>query len=147
MALSPELTKLLNDFADSQPALRLPTQPAGKSNPKIGDAINEAIATATGEDASGLTYTPGTPSDWSPAPAQGAEALDQLAARTEAVETVASGAASAAGTAQSTAEDAENQAYTAGTPADWLTSAPTTLKAALDRLASAVEGLLAAPIP
>ena len=40
-----------------------------------------------------------------------------------------------------------DQAYSAGTPADWATSAPTTIKDALDRIASAVEGLLATPIP
>jgi hypothetical protein len=40
-----------------------------------------------------------------------------------------------------------DQAYSAGTPADWATSAPVTIKDALDRIASAVEGLLATPIP
>lgn len=46
MALSAEIVKLLNDFAESQPALRLPTEPWGKSNPKLGDALSGAITEA-----------------------------------------------------------------------------------------------------
>jgi len=38
-------------------------------------------------------------------------------------------------------------AYAAGTPADWATAAPTTVSEAIDRLATAVAGILAVPIP
>ncbi|MEM4379610.1 MAG: hypothetical protein QXL01_02855 [Thermoplasmatales archaeon] len=64
----------------------------------------------------------------------------------EVSDTATSALANAA-TAQSTAENAENQAYTAGTPADWAVSAPTTLKAAIDRIASALAAEIGVPIP
>lgn len=85
MALDPKIVKMLNDYADSQPALRLPTEPAGSSNPQLGTALDAALDSAA--------------------------------------------------------------AYSAGTPADWDTSAPETTKDAIDRLASAVAGLLAGPVP
>jgi hypothetical protein len=40
-----------------------------------------------------------------------------------------------------------DQSYTPSTGADWVDPDPTTVAAALDRIASAVAGLLAAPIP
>ena len=41
----------------------------------------------------------------------------------------------------------QNTAFTAGTPGNWAGSAPTQVKAAIDRLAAAVEGLLGHAIP
>lgn len=49
-------------------------------------------------------------------------------------------------TVQGAIDALKAQPYTAGTPADW-SGAPATLGAALDRLASAVAGLLGGPIP
>lgn len=115
MALDSTIKELLNKFADSQPALRIPGQPLGSSNIMLGDLLEEAL--------------------------DGGTAVDQTA-RDDA-----SQALTDAATAQSTAEDAENQAYTAGTPGDWATSAPTSLKAAIDRLASALAVELTTPIP
>ena len=37
--------------------------------------------------------------------------------------------------------------YTPAAPADWVNPDPTTIAAAIDRLAAAVAGLLSAPIP
>jgi hypothetical protein len=144
---------MLNKFADSQPALRYPNEPAGSSNPKLGDALAAALAAADSENATGTLYTPTTAPDWSPAPTPVQGALDQSGARltaTEAATTAAQGDATQAltdaSTAQSTAEDAENQAYTAN-GADWTDADPTTLKQAVDRLATAVAGLLVGTIP
>lgn len=53
----------------------------------------------------------------------------------------------AAAAAQADATAAESAAYTAGTPGDWDTAAPTTLKEALDRIASALAVAIAGPIP
>jgi hypothetical protein len=86
MTLDPKIKELLNKFADTQPALRLPEQPLEKSNIFLGDLLEQAV-------------------------------------------------------------NAQNQEFTAGTVGDWDTSAPATIKEALDRLASAVQGLLSAPIP
>jgi hypothetical protein len=70
-ALDPKVKDLLNKYADSQPALRLPGEPYGTSNVKLGDVI-EAAATQ---------YTPAVPADWNGAlPKTVAEALDRLAA-------------------------------------------------------------------
>ncbi len=44
-------------------------------------------------------------------------------------------------------DDAMGMKYTPATGADWVDADPTTIKAALDRLAAAVAGLLVAPIP
>lgn len=51
------------------------------------------------------------------------------------------------GSLTTTRPEAENIGYSPGTPADWAATAPTQVKQALDRIASAVEGLLGAPIP
>jgi len=122
MALDSRIKELLNKFADSMPALRIPGEPLASSNPMLGDIMEEAL--------------------------DGGTAIDQTArdAASDAQDD-ATQALTDAATAQSTAEDAENQAYTAGTPGDWATTAPATLKAAVDRLAAAVEGLLTNPIP
>lgn len=48
MALDPKLVKILDDFADSQPALQLPGEPSGSANPKLGTALDEAIDSAAG---------------------------------------------------------------------------------------------------
>jgi hypothetical protein len=40
-----------------------------------------------------------------------------------------------------------DQAYSAGTPADWATSAPVTIKSALDRISAALAAHLGTPIP
>lgn len=40
MSIDPRIVDLLNDFADSQPALRLPNEPYEKSNPMLGDLID-----------------------------------------------------------------------------------------------------------
>jgi len=122
MALDPRVKELLNKFADSMPALRIPGEPLASSNPMLGDIMEEAL--------------------------DGGTAVDQTArdAASDAQDD-ATQALSDAATAQSTAEDAENQAYTAGTPGDWATSAPVTLKAAVDRIASALAAELAVPIP
>ncbi len=44
-------------------------------------------------------------------------------------------------------DQAGQLSYTPGTPADWDAPAPTTVAEALDRLATAVEGLLGGAIP
>jgi hypothetical protein len=85
MALDPTLVKILDDFADSMIALRLPALPFGSSNPKIGTALDAAIK-AAGTAASDA-YTPTVPGDWSPAPTTTGDALDQEAARLSAAET------------------------------------------------------------
>lgn len=140
MSLDPKIVQLLNDFADSQPALRLPNEPWSSSNPKLGDALKSALDTADAENATGVAYTPGVGGNWSPAVTSAQGALDQLASRMVAAEGDIT-------TAQSTAEDAEGQVYTAGTPADWDTAAPATIKEALDRIASALAAEIAVPIP
>ena len=83
--LAPALVKLLNDFADSQIALRLPNLPLESSNPKLGDALETAFADAS--SAAGDAYAPTTPADWSPAPTTTGGALDQEAARLKTAET------------------------------------------------------------
>lgn len=45
------------------------------------------------------------------------------------------------------ADQAAALSYTPGTPGDWAPTAPTTQGEALDRLATAVAGLLGGPIP
>lgn len=72
MKLSQAIKTLLNKFADSQIALRLPGEPLEKSNPQLGDALD------------GLSdYTPATPGDWAGTPPKTVyEALDRLAAAT-----------------------------------------------------------------
>ena len=145
MALSAEIIKLLNDFADSQPALRLPGLPLGQSNPKLGDALNAQISAA--ETAAGTPYTATTPANWSPAPTNAGTALDQLAARVSTAQADATQGIGDAATAQSTAEDAQNQLYSPAVGANWVDADPVTLKEAVDRLAAAVQGLLSAPIP
>lgn len=136
MALDSVIKKLLNDFADSQPALRYPGKPLGTSNIQLGDLLEDALS----ESASEASYAPTTAGDWTPAPTTVSGALDQLADRVKTLE-------SDVATAQSTAEDAENQVYTAGTPGDWATAAPVTLKEAVDRIAAALAAETAAPIP
>jgi hypothetical protein len=70
MKLSATLKKLLNSFADSQIALRIPGEPLGSSNPKLGDAL-DALA----------DYEATTPADWAgAAPTTVKEAIDRLAA-------------------------------------------------------------------
>lgn len=133
MALDPKIVKMLNDYADSQPALRLPAEPHGSSNPKLGTALDEAIDATVAGDAGTTSYEPDEDTDWSPAPATVGAALDQLAARLTTNEQLAA--------------DPESQAYTAGDANDWDTAAPASIKEALDRMADAVAGLLTNPIP
>lgn len=72
MKLSQALKTLLNKFADTQIALRLPSLPLSKSNPNLGDALDALT-----------DYEPATPADWAgPAPTTLAEAIDRLAAAT-----------------------------------------------------------------
>jgi hypothetical protein len=74
MALSATVVKMLNDFADSQPALRISGLPLGQSNPKLGDALAAA-------DLESKAYVAADAADWSnDAPATVKEALDRLAA-------------------------------------------------------------------
>jgi hypothetical protein len=70
-ALDAKVKDLLNKYADTQPALRLPNEPFDSSNIKLGDVIDSAAT----------QYTPATPGDWNgAAPKTVAEALDRLAA-------------------------------------------------------------------
>jgi hypothetical protein len=145
--LDPKTQKLLNDFSKSQPALNQPGVPASKSGVLLGDLL--AAALGGGSE----TYTPATPSDWSPAPTTVGGGLDQSAARLTAAEAAitavqvdATQALADAAAAQSTAEDAQNQLYNPN-GADWTNPDPTTIKNAVDRLATAVAGLLAGTIP
>lgn len=147
MSLDAKIVKLLNDFADSQPALRLPNEPWGSSNPKLGDALKSALDVADAENATGVAYTPGVGGNWSPAVTSAQGALDQLAARMVSAEGDITTAQGDIITAQSTAENAASQAYTAGTPGDWDTTPPATIKEALDRIASALAAEIAVPIP
>ena len=100
MALSAQIIKLLNDFANSQPALRLPSLPAGTSNPLLGDVMDAALVAAAGSSsaaaaaasaaasaASAVTaagyasYTPAVTGDWTGAdPTTVQQALDRIAA-------------------------------------------------------------------
>ena len=96
-SLDPKLVDLLDKFADTQPALRLSTEPFGSSNPNLGTVLDAAI-TAAGTAASDA-YTPTTPSNWSPAPTTTGGALDQTGTRLTAN-------AAAAAAAQATANAA-----------------------------------------
>jgi hypothetical protein len=72
MKLSAAIKSLLNKFADTQIALRLPGLPLEKSNPNLGDAL-DALA----------DYEATTPGDWAGTPPKTVgEALDRLAAAT-----------------------------------------------------------------
>lgn len=116
MALSAELTKLLNDFADSQPALRLSGQPFGLSNPKLGDALNAEFVAAAGSSSAAAA-----------AASAAAAALSATDAQT---------AQTAAEAAQAAAEAAA--AYTPAVTANWTGADPTTVAEALDRIAAAL---------
>ena len=128
--LDPTIQQYLNAFSQSQPALNIVGQHSTKgvgalqssnSGIQLGDLLAQALA---GGDASSATYEPTTPSNWASAPATVKAALDDVATKTM-----------------------QNQLYTPATPGNWSGSAPASMKAAIDRLAAAVEGLLAAPIP
>lgn len=90
MALDPKVKDLLNKFAESMPALRLPGEPLEKSNPKIGDLLEIAIDGGTAVDqtardlaldAESQAYTAADALDWSSnAPATIKAALDRIAA-------------------------------------------------------------------
>lgn len=82
MALDTKVATLLDNFADSQPALQLPTEPAGTANPKIGTALQAALAAATAAaSATTASYTPAAGADWAdPDPTTVKTALDRLAA-------------------------------------------------------------------
>lgn len=41
--LDPNLQKLLNEFANSQPALQIPDQPVASANPRLGDLLAAAL--------------------------------------------------------------------------------------------------------
>lgn len=74
MALDKKVKDLLNKFADSMPALRIPDEPYEKSNPKLGDILDDALKA---EDAK---YTPASASHWaSPAPETLKAAIDRIA--------------------------------------------------------------------
>lgn len=76
MSLSSAIKTLLNKFADSQPALRLPDSSYEKSNIMLGDLID----TAGSQAAEDVAYVPATSGDWSGDPVEVKEALDRIAA-------------------------------------------------------------------
>lgn len=83
MAIWSTVKDLLNRFADTQTALRLPSLPLQDSNPNIGDAIEAMVdskVSAGVAEAEDAAYTAGTPGDWDTAPTTLKEAVDRLAA-------------------------------------------------------------------
>jgi hypothetical protein len=90
MALDKKIKKLLNDMADSMPALRLPDEPYEKSNPKLGDVLEDEIYGGNAVDqtardlantAQNRAYTPAVLANWSgTAPTSIKNALDRIAA-------------------------------------------------------------------
>ena len=77
MALSATNKAILNAFADSQPALRVPGKDLANSNIKLGDIIADA---GTLQTAATTAYSPSPTGNWaSTPPATIAAALDRMA--------------------------------------------------------------------
>ena len=75
MALDPNVKSLLDNFANTEIALRTPGLPLSKSNPLIGTAIDAAT------QAKNSAYVPAVGSNWTGAdPTNVADALDRIAA-------------------------------------------------------------------
>lgn len=108
MALSSTIKTLLNKFADSMGALRIPGQPLQSSNPQLGDVLDAAIEAAAGS---------------SSAAAAAASASD---------------ASDSADAAAASAASAANASYTPAVTGNWTGADPTTLKGAIDRIAAAL---------
>jgi hypothetical protein len=86
MALTAKEKELLNKFSLSQPALNDETKPYPASAIKLGDLLEEAMATEVA-GAENAAYTPATSGNWDGDPATLKEAIDRLAAAVYTLDT------------------------------------------------------------
>jgi hypothetical protein len=57
MALDPQIQKMLNKFANTQPALQIPDQPVAFANPMLGDLLAAALNTLSAAQDGTYTYS------------------------------------------------------------------------------------------